>query len=161
MAEYGGTYRMALAQYGDLAEKSRAGFFVLDNAVDLLHRVGVIAPAKRVRVSDCQRIKNYQHRIIGAVGVDGRTVEPWPLLDERVDQRRAHALPPTHVNRSGLPPPLDRPECGALDQAPPGRFNPSGERIRTPAHGRAEMMPGRYAQLRPMFVIAEGKASVE
>ena len=45
-----------------------------------------LAPPEKVFVGDCKRVENYQHRVVGPVGVDGRTVQRGPLRNQRVER---------------------------------------------------------------------------
>ena len=138
----------------DCAEESRAGFLVLNDAIDFLHRVGVrrIAPPERVRVGDRDGVEDRQQGVVGALGGEPIVVESWPLLNERVDQRRRDGLPTSHVNRSCLPQPLDRSEHPPREQAAFHGGDPRGERDRKGApdalaqydgEGRASQCEGR------------------
>ena len=86
-----------------------AGFLILHDPINGFNLVDVrrITPPKRVIVSDCQRIENYQHRVVGPVGGERRAVQTWPILNHRVEHKIGKDSSPAYVWGGGYAP-LDR-----------------------------------------------------
>ena len=83
-----------------------AGFLILHDPINGFNLVDVrrITPPKRVIVSDCQRIENYQHRVVGSVCVDCRAVQSGPLVNERVKHKVGIDFSPANIWGAGDPP---------------------------------------------------------